>query len=347
MQKKKGSLLRRIFWIGLAAIIVLYLVPGTIAGAVVPSEIVKGRASDPSSLDKIENLIYKQRKDFDNLNIRTEHTFVSDGNKLTGYLYNSASEKGLVLLAHGLHNLSDGHIASVVSKYVDWGYAVFALDLTGSGKSEGDGARSLYQSSHDVQAGYAYLKEKNLLRGQLVLSGYSWGAYGVASALAHDVPADKVVAFSGYDQVYDEMVAMAAKQVGPIAYATVPPFALGLRMAWGSEAYYRVSDNLTPEMARKCFFVQGERDGTVPMGISLYSKCKDKGAKGHTVDWTHFMPWYSGEAHTYAKEIEGQLPEIAKKSQEEQAAFIESVDKEKSSALDAAMFSAIETFLSE
>lgn len=339
--KPKKKKAKRILVAAVVIVTFLYLVPGVIGGAVVPSAILGHRGLEIAQLDEVAYKVYKQRKDYGAMDVREVHHFISDGNKLTGYLYGKDHSKGTVIHAHGMNLCSDAHEAGIANYYLEQGYRVFMVDLTASGESGGLVMGTLSQSYHDVTAAAEYLKEQSLIVGEFVLSGYSWGAHGAAMAMAKGVAADKLVAFSGFDCAYDELVAMAAVRTAGFAYVTVPPFALGARIRLGDEAFNRASDVLK-KVSKKCFFVQGSRDGTVPYNVSLAKAMKGTKATIYETDDTHLTPWFSREARDYFRDE--LKPKIDDKSIDREA-FLATVDKERSSELDPELFSKLGTFL--
>lgn len=339
--KKKGKA-KKIILIVTGIVLVSYVVGGALAGVFVPKAIFAGQGSKIEDLDKVSLKIYKQRNDYESMAVREVHKFQSDGNTLTGYLYGKEATTGTVIHAHGMNLLSDAHESGIADFYLRHGYRVFMVDLTGSGASEGANMGSLSQSVHDVKAAYSYLNEQNLIAGKLVLSGYSWGAHGVAKAFAEGVPADKLIAFAGYDSAYQEMVAMAARRSANVSNITIPPFALGVVCSQGTEPFGKASDELRKQ-SEKCFFVQGTNDGTVFYGVSLAKAMEGTNATIVLTEDTHLTPWFSLEARNYYRdEIQPKLKDV---TPDKEAEFLAGIDKEKSSELDAEIFAKILSFL--
>ena len=330
----------------------LYLVGGIGATLVVTRIVVGHRGSSEEDVHRVEYRIYKQRQDYPLMANRTEETFPSGNNTLTGYRYRVANPKGLVLAAHGMNSLSDGPEVAYENLFLEQGYDVFAVDLTGCGKSTGDSMGSLSQSAYDVKAAYDHVKNDPLLQNaNPILAGYSWGAYGVAISQDLGVKADKIIAFSAFNRPYDLMLDSAIHRVGWGAYLTVPPFALGTLMQQGQDAYKSAAEALERGSA-KALIVQGKFDGVVSMNISLFMALDHTHPttkyQFHINDATHDSPWLSSNARKYiSEEITPKLAELSNKSKEEIDAFIADIDKEKSSALDAAMVEKVAALLNE
>ena len=329
----------------LAAILVVYLVGGLTAGAIVCENIFGHRGSSMEDLTSQPRFrIYKQRKAYATMQYRYGVNFVSGKNVLTGYYYETdLTPKGTVIAAHGFNSLSEGPESAYHDYFLRRGYNVYALDLTACGESEGKSTVSLLQSGEDVKNACKALQDAGKLVGETILAGYSWGAFGAARAVRLGVEADKLICFSAFDCAYEMMLNSAVSRSHGLAYATVPPFALGLYMGNGEGAFERMSEFL-PQHAVKSFFAQGEKDEVVPLSISLAERMKGK-ATVYYSDATHVTPWFSKTAREYiANEIQPELDKVAGLPYEE-GVICESVDKEKSSELDAGLFAALDAFL--
>lgn len=339
---KKKSKAKRIVLTFVGVFLGLYVVGGTAAGIIVPKILFSTQGKKIDALQTLPFRIYKTREDYPNMATREVYSFSSDGNRFQGYLYGKENTAYTVLHAHGMNLFSDAKEAAIASYYLNHQCRVFMVDLTGSGNSEGNGLGSLSQSVHDVKAAYQFLKNEGLLQGKLVLSGYSWGAHGVSKAFADGIPADKLIAFSGYDSAYEEMVAMAGRRSANISYVTLPTFALGLRISQGEEAFEKASDKLK-EKAEKCFFIQGKTDDTVPYSISLARAMEGSKASFYLTEDNHVTPWFSPQARAYFREqVE---PNLGKVTKEEEEQFLAKVDKEAMCELDQTLFDRILEFL--
>ncbi|MCR5348531.1 MAG: lysophospholipase [Bacilli bacterium] len=325
--------------------VVLYFVGGFIAERAVYRAVFEHRGSASSTLLKLENRIYKQKEDYPALSKWELHYFVSGENTLTGYLY-SGGAKGVVLCAHGFSSQSGGPESAYEDYFVRQGYDVFAVDLTASGVSEGSSLVDLSQSAKDVAAAYQYLDAGNLLHGQVVFAGYSWGGYGVAQSLALGARPDKVITFSAYDQPYETMIASAVEKVGGVAYLTIPAFAWSIRTFEGEEAFYRASDTLA-EYRVPTLIAHGENDVRIPLkDVSLYSRASGDFVTKYLSEATHLTPWFSKDARDYVEtQILPRMQNVNRDSKEDVQAFLSTVDIEKSSELDPELFAAIQTFL--
>ena len=225
MTPEKKKKIRKIIIITSISVVSFYILGGVVASFIVNDVVFKDKVTNNGVLQS-SVAFYKTQKDYPLLSERQEHTFKSGKNKLSGYYYDVSEDKGLVIFAHGLSNYSDDCNAQMHNYFVELGYDVFAIDLTGSGKSTGRTTIGLHQSAYDIKSAYNYLKDNNLLKDNLILCGHSWGAYGSVIASSIGVKTDKVIAFSGYNCPIDMMHEIAKQQVGFLADLNYPTYAL-------------------------------------------------------------------------------------------------------------------------
>ena len=340
---KKMGRIKKIILISAVSFLALYGVGGTIAGMIVPNLTMNGRGIDPK--DSLTARQFKLREDFPLLAEPKDYSFTSGGNTLVGHFYEAESPRGTAIFAHGMNSSSGGPEAVIEDYLLQEGYDVFAIDLTAHGESEGNTKISLRQSAFDVEAAYACLLKENQLSDNVLLAGYSWGGYGVAEAAATIQP-NKLLTFSAYDCAYEEMLESSVELAGPIMYATVPTFALATVITHGQKDFDKASSHV-PEETR-VFAVQGKQDTRVPLSISFAKGIENRrNSRVFYLDATHMIPWISASAREYVDSLKEGLSAAKKASKEEQDAFISSVDKEKSSALDAALVEELNDFLSE
>ena len=117
---------------------------------------------------------------------RSEFTFNSGKNTLTGYEYGEENNRGLIVISSGLGGTGDYYM-EFITRFLDDGYRVITYDNTGVARSEGSGTRGLYQSAIDIDALLTYIETQSKYDNLPVyLIGHSWGGYGVCAALAHN-----------------------------------------------------------------------------------------------------------------------------------------------------------------
>ena len=338
MTPEKKKKIRNIIIIASVSFISLYVIGGMTASFIVNDWVYKSNTSEVSELEEYPYNLFKIRKDYPLLSERKEYTFKSGNNTLYGYYYDVSDDKGLVIAAHGLSNLSDGSIATMHNYFVELGYDVFAIDLTGSGKSEGDSTIGLHQSAYDIKAGYQYLEDNNLIKDNLILFGHSWGAYGSVVASNMGVPASKVIACSAYDRPIDLMFDMAVSQTGVLAYLTYPPFMLGNFLEYGQKAFKRAS-SLIKKSESRYLLIQGEKDELVPYKDTLYKRALgyDNVTSLYLEDVGHDYPWLDVSSLEYIKSKE--------KEHDDNPSGLLSVDLESSSQISPLVDTVIKEFL--
>ena len=321
----------------------IYFSGGVIVERLVANAVFNHRSPEPNDPKNHKAGMYLSQKDFPALSTRVELTFVSGGNTLTGYYYDTPS-KDVVLFAHGMNSYADGPEAVVENYFVEAGYDVFAIDLSASGKSEGTSMVNLYQSAYDVAAAERYLRENNRVTGSLILSGYSWGGFGAAASLGLGAKADKLLTFSAYDCPYEMMIHSASERVGQLSVISVPCFALSTLMFHGENNFRKASDAVK-SAGIPAMLIQGSEDKMVPLsGISLYDHCPD--AVRYEVRGGHEVPWVSVSARQYVENTV--KPELAKQeaiSEEKAQEYLAGLDKKRTSDLDVELFLRIDDFL--
>lgn len=128
---------------------------------------------------------------------RREFTFKPHSHELKGYFYPSQTDRGTVILRHGIHAGADDYLP-ITEGLVRRGYNVFTYDATGTYESEGDSTVGMCQAIIDLKAAVKYIRADDTFRSSpLYLVGHSWGAYAVASSLCCIDGISGVAAISG------------------------------------------------------------------------------------------------------------------------------------------------------
>ena len=324
-------------------LIISYFVGGFIATNIILNNIFDKRGSDEALLLNYENRIYKLRYDYECLKERKEYDFNSRY-KLKGYYYKNINSKGLVIACHGMGSMADGFDSEYQSYFVENGYSLFSFDLSASGKSEGESMVGLFQSAYDVKAAYDFLKKENLLEDNLILIGHSWGGFGVAASLSLGVEAKYVITFSAFDNQYDTTIRFAKNYMGDIINLSIPPFYISTNLKYGSDNTFSASDSLKNSNA-KALVIHGKLDDKIPYNEGLYGKISDiPNAYGLLLDDEyHNGIWRSSEANNYSKELLEELNKLEK--EEDKEAFVNNIDKNKTSELNKLLFEKIEEFI--
>ena len=329
---------------------ILYFAGGIVAVPLVEGAIYSRRGIDPATLLSSPYLVSKIRSDYPNLEKREVHQFRSGSNTLTGYLYDVEEEKGLFLCAHGLSGCADDDDAQYQSYLVGLGYDVFAIDLTGSGLSQGNGTGSLWQSAYDVASAYEFLNKHSLMKDRFFMIGHSWGAFGIAASLSLGVKSSGIITFSAYDNPADMEYSFALSHAGFPVTLTTPAFYLAQFLLHDKDSRLSASEAIK-KSSTSALVIQGSEDETVRLdSISLYSKAKDfpnvtpllLEGYGHEGPWRSISAneYLNGFALPFYREHEGE----AKSGKEKE--IRSQIDIERSSALSPVVTSAIEEFLS-
>ncbi len=326
--KKKKRLAILIPSIVVGSLCLLYFGGGYIAALIVPDAIFARRLSTINDEKSFAKIAYYSQKDYPSLSNRTEVDFASGDHKLKGYFYQAKDAKGTFVFAHGIHGYADDETAMIQNSILGEGYSVFSIDLTASGRSEGDGIKSLAQGAYDVQAALNYLFTQNefyVPLTSLYLAGYSWGAYSVSASLNFDYPSaiSGVLCFSGFDNPEGEMIALARNCVGFLADMNAPVFDWGLATKIGDDRFLSGSKGILNSGA-KAYLVQGDEDTTVPLSCSLYNALEEssKVKKVLREGRSHIRPWLSESSEEETKTLQNQA------NQTDLETFEENLDEE-------------------
>ena len=221
-------------------------------------------SSEDSFSTSWNSLVYLQHKDFESLRYPSRHYFKSGENTLCGYLYRVDYAKGLIIYVHGMSGSAFDWYAIGQNEWLRRGYDVFAIELTASGNSEGNGIKSLSQSAFDVAEAVKYVQSVPTLSGlPLFLFGHSWGGYGVCGALSLISGVKAVASLSGFATPLLEMVAVPAAKVHGLPIIDPKPLEEALYKRAGENANLSAIESIrrssVPVMA-----VHGGEDKVVP-----------------------------------------------------------------------------------
>lgn len=201
----------------------------------------------------------------DTVKQREELTFYSSEHRLSGYLYRAKSHslKALVVLAPGFHACADEYLWQIRS-LLDYGWAVFAFDPTGSCHSEGASCIGFPQELCDLQAALHFVEEQNRFGyEEIVLLGHSRGGYAACCAAGvTDVAA--VVTVSGINSAMEGVMGSSVEQIGPVAYGNYPFLWLYQTLLFGSETANASASQVLSETDVPVLIVHGKRDDQVP-----------------------------------------------------------------------------------
>ena len=168
------------------------------------------------------NIWYEDLKDV----IRHKVKIMSGGRQLTGYFYGEPSEKGLVVICHGMNSGGEDSLF-LARRLMEDGYQVFTFDYTGVYESEGKSAVGFVQAVKDLKAVLDYLRMKrnaaeDSLQFPVFLYGHSWGAYTACAVLNYGYDIAGVIAVSGFRTPMAMVREASRNMFGPLAVLTYP-----------------------------------------------------------------------------------------------------------------------------
>lgn len=174
--------------------------------------------------------------------VRKKVKIVSGAAHLTGYLYGEKSQKGLVVICHGIGSCGEDNLC--MAKYMlDAGYQVFTFDYTGVCESGGKSSIGLYQSVKDLDAVLRYIESSPLKELPVFIYGHSWGGYTAAAALKFNHNIAGVVSVSGFSSPMEVVKEISKKLMPSLLAELLMPFAaLYQRMLLGKNYNLSVVD---------------------------------------------------------------------------------------------------------
>ena len=232
--------------------------------------------------------------------------FYAGENRLSGWILQSTSgdkDKGLIVIVHGLGAGADTHLAEAI-RFVENGYMVLLFDGTGTRASEGWGVRGLTQGALDLDAALDFVrKDEQLKELPLIVYGHSMGGYAAAVVTASHPEIDGIVSICAFDKPLSEMMEMAKKKAGVIAYPGYPGLAMQYLVLFGQDGNRSAAKALS-ESKIPALIVAGAKDRVVPYEASLYAKKEeidDPAASYLMIDEEgragHVGIWLSGSAN--------------------------------------------------
>ena len=337
----------------LASALISYFAMGVIGASIASNKIFQRRYSDISTLEYDFYRFQYVRSDYESLTKREEITFSCNGETLMGYFYESTSPKGVIIFAHGVNNLADGNNAQLYDYYLQRDYDIFAIDMTGCGRSSGKGLKSLHESRYcvvnAVKTMQNYEKTKDL---PIFLFGHSWGAYGVVAATEDIKGVSAVASFAAYNSPYEMMYGFMKGRSTDAVALTKPAFQLAVSTLWGDPSYFTAETAIQHNSDVPYFVVQGDKDDTVLIDrYSLYDNVIRDNYDNVTAirlhDMYHGSPWKTIEAVEYVKQCEKEIAEVRRQhkgddKEEAVEQYFLTVDKEKASELNTDLLNQID-----
>lgn len=309
---------------------------------------------DRSPLETAINISYTEIMD---KYPREKVEFMSDENKLTGYIYNKANPAGLVVIAPGLSDGGEDY-TSLAMGFADLGYMVFTFDTTGSFESEGKNSVGFSQEVIDLDNALKYIEADPTLKDlPLYLFGHSRGGYASAMMCksSHDIKA--IATVGAVNSPMEITMEWSTNYVGPLAFTGYPALYAYQAMVFGGEimsttAAEAIDDGNVPALIIHC-----ENDVTVSIdGSSIYAhkdEVENEKAKfmlyENMDNAGHTTLMFTKEANSYRQEIHdeyehlstlygGEIPEDI------EAEFLESIDSMKAQEANRELIKMISEF---
>ncbi len=190
------------------------------------------------------------------------------------YFYDKADQKGLVVIAPGMHSGADDFLP-VISEFDRAGYDVLVFDPVGSCDSSGKSMKGFSQEIYDLRAVLDYAEE-NYPGEDIYLFGHSRGAFAVCNVLEYKDNIKAAVSISAHNSAMDAIIAYSARYVGKVANLNYPSLWAYQAMLFGAEMMGHRADELIDESDVPVLVAQGADDDNAPaLEHSLYSHRDD------------------------------------------------------------------------
>lgn len=203
--------------------------------------------------------------DFENLKMKECKFPSNNGQMLAGYQYykeNQKQIKGVVVLAHGFGVGGQNSYMRFSDYFASNGYYVFAYDITGNDKSEGDSIEGLPQGVIDLDYALRYVKKIEEYKDlPIVLYGHSWGGYSAGSVLKNHKSVKAAALVSGFDRSMDLIRQQGRTMAGFGIELFMPYIYLYEKIKFGEYADYSAMDGFDSSDAG--IMIIQSRDDTV------------------------------------------------------------------------------------
>lgn len=344
-KKHKGIVIVLIVVLSLG---VIYFGGGLLGPTIAFNAIFSRRLSTPESLHEDIYQVYKTRSDYPALTSREEYEFEGRHDRLVCYYYQIDENMPTVLCAHGMSSLSDGREAALENYFVSKGLNVLALDLSSSGKSGGTNIEGFHRGMEDVIDCVSFFRtNKNNPNLPLILTGYSWGGYAVASSLSYLDHILGCITFSAFNKADEMMFETAKSNVGFLADLTKPMFYLSAKMYYGEKLNDNGIQGLSSKPSLKSLHFHGTDDTRVLPKVSLIEAIKEHpeiSAKTVYLDrYTHELPWFLRNSIEEGHQI---LASLDGKTESGKQSILSQVDKNKTSEMNPEVLDELDRYLS-
>ena len=306
----------------------------TAASAVIAYETMFPRLERPDYALKAGEYCYERVQD---KLLRSEFYYTVNDVRLKGYYYESAQNKGLVVVSHGMKSGGDDYLP-IISYMVSAGYNVFSYNCTGTYESEGDDIVGMCQSLIDLEGTIKYIQSVDALaKMPLFLIGHSWGGYAATSVLSLRKEVRACVSIAAMHNACKLMTEKAQEYLGTFGKVPEPMFDIYQRLLFGDYVEYNairgINDSNIPVLV-----AHGTTDTTILYDKQSIIAHKDKITNpyvqyyiGEGAHGSHTGIWHSERSVQYQKQVKTELKALEKeKGREltyaEKADFIERVN---------------------
>ncbi|MCR4618038.1 MAG: alpha/beta fold hydrolase [Lachnospiraceae bacterium] len=245
--------------------------------------------------DRKEELSVLSDEKYASLIEKRESFFVNEGKEtLKTYMYDAENQKGLMVIAPGLHAGADDYIP-VIDSFYNAGYDVVAFDPLGCVDSSGKSPKGFSQEIEDLRSVLSYVRD-SYPGEDIYLFGHSRGGFAVTAILNEDTDIKGVITVSGLNSAMEAIISLSSKYVGKIANLNYPALWCYQAMLFGPGVMGLKSDKIVSNSEVPVLVIQGSKDSTAPMDeYSIYSHkeeitgdnatyvlCSEPGQNGHT-----------------------------------------------------------------
>lgn len=279
--------------------------------------------------------------------LREEVYFYSGDARLKGYYYESARNKGLVVLVHGIHAGADDYLP-IVEYLVQNGYNVFSFDWTGTYDSEGKSTVGMCQAVVDLDNALNFIESDARFSYQpKFLLGHSCGGYAVTSILSLHKDIKACACISAVNNCYKIILEKGRQYGGTLASEGIP------------RAFLDVYQSILFGDYTKLSGVKGINDSGIPIFVAhgINDKVIDYGSQSvicHRAEITnpnveyyigtgatdgHDSVWHSERSARYKEEVDKVASKL--KNYQDKVEYYKTVDNRLYSEINYELFDKI------
>lgn len=193
---------------------------------------------------------------------------------LCGYFYDCSEEKGLIVIAPGLHAGAEDYLP-LTEYFLEEGWDVLSFDPLGCCESSGKSSVGFSQEIDDLESVLDYASEQ-YPEEDLYLLGHSRGGFAVCAVLEEGYDIKAAVSISGINSAMEAIIGLSEKYVGRIANANYFNLWAYQVMLFGKDEMDIEADDIISESDIPVLIIQGEQDTTAPVDeFSTYSHMDD------------------------------------------------------------------------